>query len=240
MPVFRVEKNNNYTTMCNYHLKDKDLSLKAKGLLSIMLSLPDSWKYSIKGLCSICKENETSIKSTLKELELNFYLIRNKKKNHLGRFEWEYIIYEIPQSNLPYIEKPPMDSLSVENIPHILSINTSNTKLINIKDIKDIKTFADANINFFFDYYKLIIDNNISIEKIEPKYINFLSNYIECYELSKDKIKLIIDYYSNEFKAENNKTINLLLTERVFLFILSKLGIIPPEEVFDETGNYNF
>jgi len=78
MSVFRVEKNNNYTTMCNVHLKDKNLSLKAKGLLSIMLSLPDDWKYSINGLCSICKENETAIKSTLKELEESCYLTRKE------------------------------------------------------------------------------------------------------------------------------------------------------------------
>ena len=69
MSVVRINKNKNYTVMSNYHLRDKNMSLKAIGLLSKMLSLPDDWDYSISGLVSICKENETAIKNTLKELE---------------------------------------------------------------------------------------------------------------------------------------------------------------------------
>lgn len=72
--IFRIEKNKNYTTMSNLHLKDKNLSLKAKGLLSMMLSLPNDWDYSIQGLASICKENETAINTTLKELKEMGYL----------------------------------------------------------------------------------------------------------------------------------------------------------------------
>ena len=72
--VFKIEKNKNYTVMSNYHLRDKNLSLKAKGLLSFMLSLPEDWDYSINGLVSICKEEETAIKSALKELKINKYL----------------------------------------------------------------------------------------------------------------------------------------------------------------------
>ena len=74
MEVIRINKTQNYIVMSNYHLKEKDMSLKAKGLLSLMLSLPDSWDYSIAGLVSICKENETEIKSILKELEEFGYL----------------------------------------------------------------------------------------------------------------------------------------------------------------------
>ena len=76
MPVIRINKTQNYTVMSNYHLKEKDMSLKAKGLLSLILSLPDNWDYSISGLVSICKENETEIKSILKELEEFGYLER--------------------------------------------------------------------------------------------------------------------------------------------------------------------
>ena len=67
--VFRVEKNANYTTMCNYHLRDRNLSLKAKGLLSLFLSLPDEWHYSTRGVAAICKEGVDSVNSTLRELE---------------------------------------------------------------------------------------------------------------------------------------------------------------------------
>ena len=67
--AFKIEKNKNYTIMSNYHLRDKNLSLKAKGLLSFMLSLPENWDYSLSGLIAVCKEQESSIKSTLKELK---------------------------------------------------------------------------------------------------------------------------------------------------------------------------
>ena len=79
MSIFRVEKNKNYTTMSNYHLRETKMSLKAIGLLSKILSLPDDWDYTIAGLVSICKENETAIKSTLKELQTFGYLEIVKK-----------------------------------------------------------------------------------------------------------------------------------------------------------------
>jgi len=70
MAVIRVEKTENYTVMSNYHFKEKEMSLKAKGLLSLMLSLPDNWDYTIAGLVTICKENESAIKSALDELKI--------------------------------------------------------------------------------------------------------------------------------------------------------------------------
>lgn len=76
MSVIRVEKTKNYTTMSNYHFKETEMSLKAKGLLSLMLSLPDDWDYSLLGLVRICKESETAIKSALTELK-KFRLFRN-------------------------------------------------------------------------------------------------------------------------------------------------------------------
>ena len=97
MAVFRVNKTSDFTTMSNQHLKNKNLSLKAKGLLSLMLALPDDWGYSIKGLVSICKENETSIKNTLDELKTNGYLkILKLKPNETSSKKIEYIydIYE--------------------------------------------------------------------------------------------------------------------------------------------------
>lgn len=78
MPIFRINKTKNYTVMSNHHLRDKKLSFKAKGLLSYMLSLPDTWDYSLRGLCSVSKDNETSIKSALKELKEHNYLKVNK------------------------------------------------------------------------------------------------------------------------------------------------------------------
>lgn len=94
MSVIRTIKNENYTTMCNNHLRDKNLSLKAKGLLSMMLSLPDKWHYSVKGLEGICKESKNTINSVLNELEDNNYLVRRRRYCNGKISEWEYIIFE--------------------------------------------------------------------------------------------------------------------------------------------------
>lgn len=94
MSVIRTVKNENYTTMCNTHLRDKNLSLKAKGLLSMMLSLPDKWHYSVKGLEGICKESKNTINSVLNELEDNNYLVRRRRYCNGKISEWEYIIFE--------------------------------------------------------------------------------------------------------------------------------------------------
>lgn len=123
MSVIRVHKNKNFTVMSNVHLRDMGLSLKAKGLLSLMLSLPDNWNYSIAGLCSICKENETAIKSTIKELKEKRYVIVDKKfpnETKSKKYEYVYNIFEEPQEeNQPVenqgVENLPIDNLQVEN-----------------------------------------------------------------------------------------------------------------------------
>ncbi len=84
MTLFKINKNNDFTVMSNYHLRDKNLSLKAKGLLSYMLSLPDDWDYSLKGLVAICKESRDSIRTTLNELKANNYLEIDKLRGENG------------------------------------------------------------------------------------------------------------------------------------------------------------
>lgn len=86
MSVFKIEKNKDYTIMSNYHLRDRELSYKAKGLLSFMLSLPEDWDYSLNGLCAISKESKDGIRSILKELQEHHYIERAnlvKKKDFL-------------------------------------------------------------------------------------------------------------------------------------------------------------
>ena len=98
MAIFRVERTRDYTVMCNYHLRDQNLSLKAKGLLSMMLSLPDDWNYTTKGLATICKEGVEAIGTGLKELEKAGYIVRRLLRGDHGRItDTEYIIYERPQ-----------------------------------------------------------------------------------------------------------------------------------------------
>lgn len=87
MSAFRIEKTKDFTVMSNYHLQDKKISLNAKGLLSYMLSLPDDWDYSLRGLCAICLEGEKAIRNTLKELEDKGYLYREKINGVQGLFD---------------------------------------------------------------------------------------------------------------------------------------------------------
>ena len=107
MAVFRVEKTRNYTVMANHHLRNTELSLKAKGLLSLMLSLPENWDYTTKGLSCICKDGIDSINGTIKELEEQGYVIRKRLRNDKGQLTTtEYTILEQPQS-LDTSEFPP-------------------------------------------------------------------------------------------------------------------------------------
>ena len=116
MAVFRVERTRDYTVMCNHHLKDSNLSLKAKGLLYMMLSLPDEWNYTTRGLATICKEGVDAIGKTLKELELAGYIIRRQLRGKDGRIsDTEYTIFEKPRkpsppdTTLPDTENPYLD-----------------------------------------------------------------------------------------------------------------------------------
>ena len=107
MAVFRIEKTRDYTVMSNYHLRDMSLSLKAKGLLSLMLSLPENWDYTMKGLASICKDGIDSISGGIRELEAHGYLIRTRVRGANGQLgSIEYTILEQPKTPSPTQEKP--------------------------------------------------------------------------------------------------------------------------------------
>ena len=120
MAVIRVSKTKGFSVMSNYHLRDKNLSLKAKGLLSMMLSLPDGWHYTIRGLASICKEGVESISSGIRELEKCGY-VRRHQPNIDGKFqEIEYVIYEMPQNEAASISEnktPCKESSEKETVP---------------------------------------------------------------------------------------------------------------------------
>lgn len=136
--VFRVVKTKNYTMMSNQHLKDKRLTLKAKGLMSVMLSLPENWDYTLRGLSAISKEGVDAISEAVKELERSGYVIRNRKRDERGRLSGtEYLIYEdchmnsqpaqdAPEPENPRLENPVQEKPEQEN-PAQLNTNRSNT-----------------------------------------------------------------------------------------------------------------
>lgn len=120
MAVCRIEKTRDYTVMANHHLRNKELSLKAKGLLSLMLSLPEDWDYTVKGLAYICKDGIDSINGTIKELEEQGYVLRKRLRNDKGQLTTtEYTILEQPQSldtsvSQPKRENPILDNPTLE------------------------------------------------------------------------------------------------------------------------------
>ena len=128
MSKIRINKNQGFTYMSNYHLRDKNLSLKGKGLLSVMFSLPESWNYSVEGLVAILKESETAVISTLKELKECGYLnviklLPNETKT--GRIEYIYDVFEIPKQEG---EKQDLEILGVEilDLENVGQLNTNN------------------------------------------------------------------------------------------------------------------
>ena len=118
MAVFRVERNKGYTVMSNHHLRNKELSLKAKGLLSQMLSLPEDWDYTLKGLSLINREKIDAIREAIKELERAGYIVRSRERDEKGRLRGaDYVIFEQPQPptpDLPTLENPTLDNPTLE------------------------------------------------------------------------------------------------------------------------------
>ncbi len=147
MAVFRVEKNKGYTVMSNHHLRNIELTLKAKGLLSQMLSLPETWDYTLAGLSRINREQIDAIREAVRELERAGYIVRSRERDGKGRLRGaDYIIYEQPQtppaSDLPTLENPTLDNPTQENPalenptqenPTQLSKEGGNTDLPNIQ-----------------------------------------------------------------------------------------------------------
>ena len=140
--VFKIEKTKGYTIMSNYHLQDRNLTYKAKGLLSFMLSLPDDWDYSLKGLCAISKESRDGIRSILKELQEHHYLEIEKTRGDKGYFEYNYLIYEIPHYiNKEMIKNTPDTGNPYLDVPDMEIPTQINTKEKIDKDDKTISSF---------------------------------------------------------------------------------------------------
>ena len=177
MAIIRANKNKGYTVMSNYHLRDINLSLKAKGLLSVIFSLPENWKYSTDGLVSICKESETAVRTALNELKKERYLIIRKippTKESGGKYEYIYDIYEEPQAEkgetsktnnaenqkcgFQDIENQGIENQDIENHPLYKNTNISNTDLLNTNNnyniAKEKKQKRKNKINFIPPTYE--------------------------------------------------------------------------------------
>jgi hypothetical protein len=211
MAVIRVQKNKNYTVMSNQHLKNKEMSLKAKGLLSMMLSLPDDWDYSVEGLVAICKESETSVKSTLSELKELGYLEVIKlmpNQTETGRIEYVYNVFEMPRDEKQEVEKQGVENLgveflgvdvqAVENVGQLItnkqSIKKINTKEINTKN-KIYYPFDEKLNRAFADY----VDFRKKIRKPMTD---------RAIELAKDKLQKLSSDSDTQIEILNQSIVN--------------------------------
>ena len=196
MAVIKVNKTKDYTIMSNTHFRERDMSLKAKGLLSLMLSLPSDWDYSVEGLVAICKENETAITSTLKELKSFGYLSVTKvmpNETESGRIEYMYEIYETPQrDNIQGIENQGVEKQDLENLPLVLQKEKSSKKE------KDIYIYSN---NIEEENTKDKKEKEITKEKPHRTRKEFVHpTYEEVLEYAKsrgreDLAKVFFDYY---------------------------------------------
>lgn len=193
-----MNKTKNYTVMSNEHLKDKRLSLKAKGLLSVMLSLPDTWDYSISGLVAICKESETAVKSTLNELKSCGYLVVTKKmpnETESGRIEYVYDIFEKAQAGKQPVEKQEVENLGVENL------GVENVRQLNTKESSTDKSNTDES------------STNKKKERKLAGYDEIIANYTENGELRSALVEFV-KMRKMMKKPLTNKALSLLLTSK--------------------------
>lgn len=179
MAVMRVHKNANYTIMSNHHFKEKGMSLKAKGLLSLMLSLPDNWDYSINGLVTLSKDGRDSVMTALQELEKFGYLKRTQLINEKGHFAgYDYDIFECPQNLEPNTENPKTEKPKKENHEQL---NTNSINDLPNQDIDKIDKRQQPNF-----LTKMLVDND----------------YIQEDEIFMDQYNYLMDELENEYGFE--------------------------------------
>ena len=178
MAVFRVEKNQNYTVMSNHHLKNRELSLKSKGLLSQMLSLPDNWDYTLEGLAKINREKVDAIRTAVLELEKFGYISRRQTRDPNGRMsKTEYIIYEYPQEvPSPILENPitvkPTSGNSASDNPMQLNTNSLNKKESN-NNLSIINTSNPIQSNPKYNKEKIGLDEVETYREIIKENIDY-------------------------------------------------------------------
>lgn len=188
MGTIRVHKTNNFTVMSNFHFKEKRMSLKAKGLLSLMLSLPDDWNYSISGLVTLSKDGKDSVMSALAELEKFGYLERERVTNSKGQFNGvEYNIYEQPQPQKPIAEKQNVEKQKADN-PNAENRTLLNTNSINYL-LDKISIILNTNDLELLELYKqyIIARDNMNAPLSDIGLVKLIER---CKRLSKDNVRI--------------------------------------------------
>ena len=221
MATFRVNKTSDYTVISNYHLREKGMSLKAKGLLTLMLSLPENWDYSISGLASICAENETAIKTGLNELKKFGYLRISKifpnKKRGNKKIEYVYEIFEKPlkedkrqkeqKTEEQTLESQVVENQGVENLP-LESQAVENQGQLNTKELNTNKLNT-----------KELNTNKLNTKEVSTKEYIYVKNKFSrlCEEIKTNWIKIAHEYKLSgtqlKITEKRKRVINNLLKE---------------------------
>lgn len=199
MAIFRVQKTKDFTVMSNHHLKNKDLSLRAKGLLSVMLSLPEEWDYTLKGLAYISKEGIDAVRAAIRELEAFGYVECRRMRNSKGQLtDTEYVIHEQPvltepKQEQPILENPtldnpiqeePMQGKSTQLNTNKLNTKKSNTDILNTYPIKSHqKEIQDAIGYDEIEKYRQVIKENIEYSVLRVKLKSDITKLDEILDL---------------------------------------------------------
>lgn len=163
MAIFRVEKNTSYTVMSNHHLRNQHLSLKAKGLLSQMLSLPEDWDYTLQGLAHINQEGIDAIRAAVKELEKEGYITRSRIRNDKGQLGGtEYVIHEIPAGDIPMQDQP-----TLENPTQVKPTQEKPVQLNKEETSKESQNKESDQIKEEFQVYESVVKTNISYDALK-------------------------------------------------------------------------
>jgi hypothetical protein len=215
MAVFRIEKNKDFTIMSNHHLKNKSLSLKAKGLQSLMLSLPEMWDYSLKGLAKISKDGVESIGTALQELEKQGYLTRRQIRDDKGKYlDLEYTIHEIPaqpnesavDNSEPGTGKPNSEYPQPGN-PDTVKPDSGNRAQLSTNSNQ---TKKESNIDLSNIHQSIRADAPDSMDTADAM------DAIDIYrEILKENIEYDYLRYDNRFKGEEVEELFELMLETV-------------------------
>ena len=223
MAIFRIEKKNNYTVMSNHHLVNKELSLKAKGLMSYMLTRPDDWDFTLVDLAKRNKECRDTIGDIVKELERFGYVERHRIRDSKGHFqETEYIVHEEPMRKKPTLDNSALDNPAQENSA-LLNTEKLNTEIPNTENNnyqsnliveneipfpmeRDEKEKIDFN-NRSYDYWKTIIQKRIDYESLEITYKDELKMINEIIEIMTE---VMMSSKTIDFVNGSNKPMQLI------------------------------
>ena len=222
MAVFRVERTAGYTVMSNHHLRNKDLSLKAKGLLSQMLSLPEDWDFTLAGLSYINREKIDAIREAIRELEKAGYVIRTRERDDKGRLRGaDYVIYEQPQqsvSDLPVLDNPMLENPALEKpmLENPTQLNKDISKIDLSKKDKSITDLSNTDSVLILSSNPFPFDGNAAEPTERDGKEAATESAVEIYrEIIKDNIDYDVLKQSNRLDGDRIDEIVDIILETV-------------------------